>query len=59
MAGSFVLYLTERFGLPTVLRFFQTNNRDESLSAIGTRVESVFGLSLEDAEAGWLEILRR
>ncbi len=59
MAGSFILHLTERFGLPKVLQFFQTNNRDESLSAIRTRVQSVFNLSLEDAEADWLEILRQ
>ena len=59
MAGSFVLYLTERFGLPAVLRFFQTNNRDESLATIRTRMQSTFGVTLEDAESGWLAMLRQ
>ena len=58
MAGSFVLHLTERFGLPDVLRFFQTNNRDETLDAIRTRFRNVFGAFLEDAESSWLAGLR-
>jgi hypothetical protein len=57
MAGSFVLHLTERFGLADVLRFFQTNNRDETLDAIRTRFRNVFGASLEDAESSWLAVL--
>lgn len=59
LAGSFVLHRTERFGLATVLRFFQTNDRDESLSAIRARVQAVFGVSLDDAESDWLAMLRR
>jgi hypothetical protein len=59
MAGSFVLHLSERFGLPTVLRFFQVNNRDESLDAIRARMQAVFGMPLEEAERSWLEMLRR
>lgn len=58
MAGSFVHHLTERFGLPASLRFFQTNNRDETLDAIGARFQAVFGVSLEDAESSWLAMLR-
>lgn len=58
VAGSFVLHLTERFGLPAVLRFFQTNNRDETLDAIRTRFQTVFGASLEEAEVSWLAVLR-
>jgi hypothetical protein len=58
MAGSFVLHLTERFGLPAVLRFFQTGNRDESLGTIRARIQSVFGVSLEDVESSWLTLLR-
>ena len=58
MAGSFVLHLTERFGLPDVLRFFQTSNRDETVDAIRTRFRNVFGASLEDAESTWLVVLR-
>jgi len=58
LAGSFVLYLTERFGLPTVLRVFQTSNRDESLGEIRARIQAVFGLSLEEVESNWLAMLR-
>ena len=58
MAGSFVLHLTERFGLPAVLRSFQTNNRDETLDAIRARIQTVFGVSLEDVESSWLAVLR-
>jgi hypothetical protein len=58
MAGSFVLHMTERFGLPAVIRFFQTNNRDESLDAIRGRVQAVFGVSLDDIESSWLARLR-
>lgn len=58
MAGSFVLHLTERFGLPAVLRFLQTSNRDETLDAIRARALAVFGASLEEAESGWLAMLR-
>ena len=38
MAGSFVLYLTERFGLAAVLRFFRDGTRGEPLSAIEDRL---------------------
>ena len=59
MAGSFVLHMTERFGLPALLQFFRgTNNRDESLDAIRTRIQSVYGVSLEDIESSWLAMLR-
>jgi hypothetical protein len=58
MAGSFVLHLTERFGLAAVLRFFQTTNREESADAIQARIRAVFGVTLEDVEASWLAMLR-
>src|SRR5688500_14753893 len=55
VAGSFVLHMTERFGLPAVLQFFRpVNSRDESLDVIRARVLAVFGVSLEDIEATWL-----
>jgi hypothetical protein len=57
LAGSFVLHLTERFGLPAVRRFFQTANRDDSLAAIRERIQAAFGVSLEDAESSWLAML--
>ena len=60
VAGSFVLHMTERFGLPAVLAFFRpVNNREESLDAIRARMLSVFGTSLEDVEATWLAMLRQ
>jgi hypothetical protein len=59
MAGSFVLYLTERFGLPAMLRFMHVNNRDESLESIQGRAQAVFGVSLEQIESDWLAMLRR
>jgi hypothetical protein len=59
VAGSFVLHMTERFGLPAVLQFFQrVNNREESLDTIRARIQAVFGVSLEDVEASWLAMLR-
>lgn len=58
MAGSFVLHLTERFGLPAVLRFFQANNRDETLEAIRARMQATFNVALEEAETSWLTMLR-
>ena len=59
MAGSFMLHMTERFGLPAVLQFFRgVNNREESLNTIRTRVQTVFGVSLEDIESSWLAMLR-
>jgi hypothetical protein len=58
-AGSFVLHMIERFGLPAVLRFFQVNNREETLDTIQSRMVSVFGVPLEDVEASWLAMLRQ
>jgi hypothetical protein len=58
MAGSFVLHLTERFGLPAMLRFMEINNREESLDTIRTRIRDVFGVTLEEAESSWLTMLR-
>jgi hypothetical protein len=58
MAGSLVLYLTERFGLPAVLNFFRGTSRDESLTTIRNRMQTTFGVSLDDAEQAWLSMLR-
>jgi hypothetical protein len=60
VAGSFVLHMTQRFGMAAVLQFFrQPSNRDESLAAIRARMQSVFGVTLEDVEASWLAVLRQ
>lgn len=59
VAGSFVLHMTERFGLPAVLQFFRgVNNRDESVTVIRARMRSVFGVALEEIEQNWLAMLR-
>lgn len=59
MAGSFVLYLTEHFGLPAVLGFFRGGARDESLATTRARLQAALGVTLEEVESGWLETLRR
>ena len=60
VAGSFVLHMTERFGLQTVLRFFEgVNNREEFLETIRARMLVVFGVSLEDIENSWVSMLRQ
>lgn len=57
MAGSFMLHLTERFGLPSVLEFLRGGGANESLATIQARMQTVFGVSLEDAESSWLQML--
>lgn len=58
-AGSFVRFLMDRFGTATVLQFFrQASGRDESLATIRARTERVFGPTLDDLEADWLQGLR-
>ena len=60
MAGSFVLHMSERFGVPAVMEFFRrVNDRGESLATIRARMLAVFGVSLEDVEASWLATLRQ
>ena len=57
MAGSFMLHLTERFGLPSVLQFLRGDGPNESLATIQARMRSVFGVSLEEAESSWVQML--
>lgn len=58
MAGSFLLFLQERFGLPAVLSFFRTGGRDDTLTLIQTRFQQAFGASLGQVETAWLAMLR-
>lgn len=59
VAGSFVRYLIDRFGVPSVLEFFrQAGGRDESLDVIRARTQRVFGRSLDEIEADWHAFLR-
>jgi len=57
-AGSFVLHMTERFGLSAVLRFFQTSSSEDTLDVIRARIQGVFGASLDEIESSWLAMLR-
>ena len=57
MAGSFMLHLTERYGLPAVLEFLRGDGQNESLATIQSRMRSVFGVSVEEAESSWLQML--
>ncbi len=58
MAGSFVLFLEERLGLPQVLAFFRVSGRDDSLDRIRMRFQQTLGSTLDEAEAAWLAVLR-
>jgi len=59
MAGSFVLYLTERFGLPAVLDLLRGGGGTESLATIQARTRAVFGRSIEELESDWLAMLSK
>jgi len=59
MAGSFVLFLAERFGMPAVEAFMRGATRDDSVSAVRTRMSAAFGVTLEQAEDQWLALLRQ
>ena len=58
MAGSVVLYLTERFGLPKVIEFFRTSQRGDSLDVVDARMREHLEIGVTQAEAGWLAMLR-
>lgn len=59
MAGSFVLFLTDRFGMTGLQSFARASTRDDSLPTIRARMEAAFGVSLEQAELEWLTALRQ
>jgi hypothetical protein len=58
VAGSFVLFLEERFGLSRVLSFFQVSGRDDPLDTVQARFQQTFRVTLEEAEADWVGILQ-
>jgi hypothetical protein len=58
VAGSFVLFLEERFGLSRVLSFFQVSGRDDPLDTVQARFQQTFRVTLEEAEAAWVGILQ-
>ena len=57
MAGSFVLFLTDSFGMGAMQTFMRGATRDDSLAVIQARMASAFGVSLEQAEGLWLSLL--
>ena len=58
-AGSFVRFLIDRYGVPTVLEFFRSaGGRDESIASIRSRSQAVFSRTFEELEADWLAMLR-
>jgi hypothetical protein len=57
-AGSFMLFLTERYGMEAVKAFFRTGTRDDSLATIRSRFQPAVGVSLDQAAADWLAMLR-
>ncbi|MFN8582643.1 MAG: hypothetical protein U0163_16915 [Gemmatimonadaceae bacterium] len=58
MAGSFVLFLEEQFGLQRVLDFFRSGARDDTLAQIQSKFQLAFGKSLDEVEAAWLATLQ-
>jgi hypothetical protein len=58
MAGSFVLFLKDGYGIDAMETFMRGASRDDSLNTIRMRMVSAFGVSLEDAEAMWLTLIR-
>jgi hypothetical protein len=58
MAGSFVLFLQEQFGLSRVLAFFRTGSRDDPLSVIQSKFQQAFGRPIDEVEADWLAMLQ-
>lgn len=57
-AGSFVRFTIDTYGLERVLGFFRASSRTDAIGTIQERFLSSFGVSLEAAEAAWLDLLR-
>lgn len=58
-AGSFVRFLIDRYGLDRFLAFYGSGVVvDSTAVTISSRFASTMGVSIEDAEAAWLQLLR-
>ena len=57
MAGSFVEFLIERYGMAKVKDFFRASTRDDSRSTINTKFQQAFGVSVADADQAWRTFL--
>jgi hypothetical protein len=59
-AGSFLQFLVRTYRMPVTLDFFRGGQgRDESLNAITSRFQQVYGVSLADADLAWRGYLSR
>lgn len=56
-AGSFVLFLVERYGIGALREFVRTSSGDESRGVIEARIRTVWGTTLADAQAEWLTLV--
>ncbi len=54
IAGSFVRFLIDTYGMAPLKSFFAASTRTDSPGAIQSRFQSAFGVSLAAAEAAWL-----
>ena len=57
-AGSFLRFMIDRYSLERVLEFFRISSRTDSIATISARFQTALGVSIEDAEAAWLAMLR-
>jgi hypothetical protein len=57
IAGSFVRFLIDRFGIDRVKEFFRISAASDRRDIIRQRFETAFGETLDGAEAGWLASL--
>lgn len=56
-AGSFVEYLIEKYGMEKSLNLFRSMNRDMRFSAIDTRFQQIYAVSLSQADSDWRTFL--
>jgi len=58
-AGSFVRFLIDRYGIEALRAFLRAGGTySDSAQAVKSRFVAAFGVSLEEAEAAWLAMLR-
>jgi hypothetical protein len=57
-AGSFMRFVIDTYGLDRTREFFRTSSRGDSLDTIRDRFAAAMGVSLETAEAAWLDLVR-
>jgi hypothetical protein len=57
-AGSFVRFLTDRYGIERVLAFFRVSQPGDSAIHVTGRFTATIGASLDEAERLWVAMLR-